>query len=50
MGTSEPLPPVTKPESVGACWGSREREGGWVLEKLVMNVDGSELVLGSLLD
>lgn len=40
---------MTKPESVGAGWGSGEGEG-WVPEKLVVSVDGSEFVLGSLLD
>lgn len=50
MGTSEPLPLMTKPESVGAGWGSGDGEDGWALEKLVVSVDGSEFVLGSLLD
>jgi hypothetical protein len=49
MGTSEPLPLMTKPVSVGAGEVGKWK-GGWRPEKLVVSVDGSEFALGSLLD
>lgn len=42
---------MTKPERVWEQAGEEGRgKDGWALEKLVVSVDGSELMLGSLLD